>query len=621
MKKLLALIFGTVVAFSAMCQVPALNEIVKTNTLSPSRVGAALEAAEVYTASGTDTYTVSISVTGLYSGAATYASGDQFTIVFTNANATTTPTLNINSEGAITIVDNKGDAVAAGDIEGALKLMYDGTNFRVIGGTGSGGGGGTVTAVNGTTNRVTSTGGATPTIDISASYVGQSSITTIGTLSSGTVPGTLVSNTPAGSIAATTAQAAINELDAEKAGRPIDGGALSGTELTFDAFWRKYSLDVTSDIGLTLAASGNVADSYITIYATGNGTNELTFPQSWFMSGEPFDHNKINQINLEYTGTRVSGVIKTLGDVVPPVLSSATITNGDITKLNLFFDEPVEITTAGWSVSASGGAVTLSSVAGSSSANPIFTMSRGIVSGETVTISYNTGTGNTTDTEGNELATVSGFAVTNGVTIVLSDFFDDGTIDAAKWDVTDPADGVTISETGGRLRFAENPASPVASTNDNHVDSDQTFNTALRIFRATLYNDTDADNQAAVFKAWNSSDTYATARQIQIAKTAEATPKARLRIFDGATFIYDFTTTQAWNNTGYRIVIEADNDIIFQYWNGTAWTQLGTTQNYNIGGAVKIGFSANSTAADSGSPECEFDTFYATNADFTTVVP
>jgi hypothetical protein len=42
-----------------------------------------------------------------------------------------------------------------------------------------------VTSVSGTTNRITSTGGSTPVIDISASYVGQSSITTLGTISSG----------------------------------------------------------------------------------------------------------------------------------------------------------------------------------------------------------------------------------------------------------------------------------------------------------------------------------------------------------------------------------------------------------------------------------------------------
>lgn len=47
--------------------------------------------------------------------------------------------------------------------------------------------GGSVTSVSGTSNRITSTGGTTPVIDISASYVGQSSITTVGALTSGSL--------------------------------------------------------------------------------------------------------------------------------------------------------------------------------------------------------------------------------------------------------------------------------------------------------------------------------------------------------------------------------------------------------------------------------------------------
>lgn len=45
---------------------------------------------------------------------------------------------------------------------------------------------GTVTSVSGTANRITSTGGATPVIDIAATYVGQTSITTLGTVTTGT---------------------------------------------------------------------------------------------------------------------------------------------------------------------------------------------------------------------------------------------------------------------------------------------------------------------------------------------------------------------------------------------------------------------------------------------------
>ncbi len=53
-------------------------------------------------------------------------------------------------------------------------------------------GSGTVTSVSGTSNRITSTGGATPVIDISAAYVGQSSITTLGTVGTGVWQGTKI---------------------------------------------------------------------------------------------------------------------------------------------------------------------------------------------------------------------------------------------------------------------------------------------------------------------------------------------------------------------------------------------------------------------------------------------
>ncbi len=52
--------------------------------------------------------------------------------------------------------------------------------------------GGGVTSVSGTTNRINSSGGATPVIDISSSYVGQSSITTLGTIGTGVWNGTAI---------------------------------------------------------------------------------------------------------------------------------------------------------------------------------------------------------------------------------------------------------------------------------------------------------------------------------------------------------------------------------------------------------------------------------------------
>ncbi len=52
----------------------------------------------------------------------------------------------------------------------------------------------TVKSVSGTTNRITSTGGLNPVIDISASYAGQTSLTTLGTIATGTWHGTPIAD-------------------------------------------------------------------------------------------------------------------------------------------------------------------------------------------------------------------------------------------------------------------------------------------------------------------------------------------------------------------------------------------------------------------------------------------
>ena len=59
-------------------------------------------------------------------------------------------------------------------------------------------GGGGVVSVAGTANRITSTGGANPVIDIAATYVGQTSLTTLGTITTGTWNGTAVDATHGG---------------------------------------------------------------------------------------------------------------------------------------------------------------------------------------------------------------------------------------------------------------------------------------------------------------------------------------------------------------------------------------------------------------------------------------
>lgn len=98
-----------------------------------------------------------------------------------------------------------------------------------------------VTSVTGTTNRITSTGGNTPVIDISASYVGQSSITTLGTIATGVWNGTLVSPTYGGT--------------------GINNGSstltLSGNLATSGAFASTFTM--TGATGVTFPTSGTLA--------------------------------------------------------------------------------------------------------------------------------------------------------------------------------------------------------------------------------------------------------------------------------------------------------------------------------------------------------------------------
>jgi len=96
------------------------------------------------TASGTDTYTATIS------GVVAYATHDIYEIIFTNAN-TGSSTININSLGAKTLKKSVSTNLASGDILAGQSfiIVYDGTNFQVIG---IGGGGSfTLTDGNGTT--------------------------------------------------------------------------------------------------------------------------------------------------------------------------------------------------------------------------------------------------------------------------------------------------------------------------------------------------------------------------------------------------------------------------------------------------------------------------------------
>jgi hypothetical protein len=407
----------------------------------------------------------------------------------------------------------------------------------------------------------------------------------------------------------------------------VESGALADPyQLTFDIYHRIRTLTVNADIEIGLG-SAMVSNTFETLITTGDGSHELTFDPDIQLLGDSFNPDKVQCIDFRYIAGSVLAVIQTLGDVeFVPVLTAAVVNTADSNVLNLTFDVAVNFTTTGWSLSATGGAVTLSSVASGSGTTEIRVyLSRVIANGETVTISYNPATGSTVATTGGvEVGTISAQSVTNNVaaagSTLLSDNFNDASLDLAKWDVTNPADGVTISETTA-LNFAGNPASAVASANSNHIDSDLSFNNAVNVFRCTLLRNAQCVNQTVIFKIYNASDTYATARQIQITKTIPG-GKIQERGYNGSTFSYDPGATAIdWLTTGVPVkIVKTGTNIKLYYHDGTAWVNL-SDHTFDLGGAVKVTFAANSSASDTGTPTVSFDDLYVTDYDYGSLTP
>lgn len=194
--------------------------------------------------------------------------------------------------------------------------------------------------------------------------------------------------------------------------RPISSGALPSDALTFDEVDERFTLTVSADHALTLG-SGNVAHSKIILTATGDGSHLVTFPATWrYKNGsDSYSASFVNIIELTYDGTYVWINIENAEENIEVTLTLAEVTEATTNAVNLTFSGAVTIDITGWSIGATD-PVTILGVTGSGTAIPVFSLSRDIVAGETVTISYAPASGATTSLSGNEIETISAQAVT-----------------------------------------------------------------------------------------------------------------------------------------------------------------------------------------------------------------
>jgi len=146
-----------------ICSVASFGQILQDPNSTPSTARTNEAISGAYTVSGTDTYTIS----PLGSFSYTYLTGKAVSITFPPAQINTgSATLNFDGLGAKNIQKYSSGAltdVEAGDLVGTIRLRYDGTQFVMEGGAGSGGG----SDYTGNSPTTTTVGGLASGTDIS----------------------------------------------------------------------------------------------------------------------------------------------------------------------------------------------------------------------------------------------------------------------------------------------------------------------------------------------------------------------------------------------------------------------------------------------------------------------
>lgn len=168
--------------------------------------------------------------------------------------------------------------------------------------------GGTVTSVSGTANRITSTGGTTPVIDISAAYVGQTSITTLGTITTGTWNGSVIPLAFGGTNANLTASTGGIFYSTSTAGAILAGTATAGQMLRS---------------GATAAPTWSTATFPST--ATSAGTILRADGTNWAASTATYPNTTTSQQILYSTAANTIGELTTANSKFPATNSSGTL--------------------------------------------------------------------------------------------------------------------------------------------------------------------------------------------------------------------------------------------------------------------------------------------------------
>ncbi len=312
-----------------------------------------------------------------------------------------------------------------------------------------------VTSVSGTTNRITSTGGTTPVIDISAAYVGQSSITTLGTIATGVWQGTLIGPTFGG----TGVNNGSNTLTL--AGNLATAGAFASTftmtGATSVTFPTTGTLATTSQLP-SGAALTEVNDTNVTMTLGGNPTTAL-----------------LQAVSMQLGWTGLLAVVRG-GTGVASVTTAPTATafagwdaNSNISSNNFLGGFATTVSAAGTTTLTVASAAT-QEITGSSTQTVQMPVASTLVAGTTYKLINNSSGVVTVNSSGANLILSMAANTTSFVTLVLAS----GTT-AASWNAT------YVVDAGGGVSPGTQNQMAWYSTTGNNVSGLSTANNGVLV--------------------------------------------------------------------------------------------------------------------------------------------
>ncbi len=161
----------------------------------------------------------------------------------------------------------------------------------------------------GTANRISVTGGTglTPTIDIAATYIGQSSITTLGTITTGVWNGTAIAN-------------------ANLANSTISGISLGSNLATLTIGTGLTGTSYNGSTGVTIAVDGSyvptTATNAVNVGITDDTTTNTTMYPTWVTANSGNLPIKVSSTKLNFNPS--TGSLTSTGNIITPLIIGGT---------------------------------------------------------------------------------------------------------------------------------------------------------------------------------------------------------------------------------------------------------------------------------------------------------